>query len=109
MGRFDPREGEPHGRCVTCGIVLATEDDAAAHRTETFDTSTNRRSHTTSSTNPTRAQRIQSHVDSAVESAISDALDDLQGDIDSGHLTEDEIAEALRWHSDFADAWKEQN
>lgn len=107
MGRFDPREGEDYGACVDCGLALATNEDAKEHRTETMQPG--RSSRRTRGTNPDRASRIQSHIDSTVEAAISDALDDLQGDIDSGHLTEEEVVAALGWYSDFADAWKEQN
>lgn len=109
MGRFDPREGENYRSCKTCGITLATADDAKTHRSETYEPSVNGKSHTTVGNNPDRESRIQSHVDSAVEAAISDALDDLQGDIERGHLTEDKVIEALNWHSEFADAWKGQS
>ena len=109
MGRFDPREGEDYGKCETCGMKLTTSEAADEHRAETMDESPARRSHRTVGANPDRQSRIQSHVDSAVESAISDALDDLQGDIDRGDLTEEEVLDALRWHGDFADAWEASN
>jgi hypothetical protein len=108
MGRFDPREGEPYGKCVTCGITLQTNRDGVEHRAATRPAGVGK-SHATQATNPDRESRIQRHVDSAVESAISDALDDLQGDVDRGDVTEAEIAEALRWHTDFHKEWKAGN
>lgn len=107
MSRFDTREGEKYGVCVTCGIQLATAAEAKEHRMKTLEESVDRKSHSTVGSD--RESRIQSHIDSAVESAISDALDDLQGDVDRGDLTEDEVAEGLRWHSEFLDAWKGGN
>lgn len=104
--RFDPLPGEAYGSCVDCGISLATSDDADAHRRESYR---NGSSHTTRGTNPDRERRIQSHVNDVVSMAIADALDDLQGDIDNGHITEEEMVDALRWHSDFADAWKDNS
>ncbi|MGN7861475.1 hypothetical protein ACTJI8_12915 [Microbacterium sp. 22303] len=104
-GRFDPREGENYGECMDCGIALTTGADAEAHRAETMAGAP--RSHRTRGMNPDRESRIRSHVDAVVSAAISDALDELQGDIDDGHATEEEIVTALAWHSDFASEWKE--
>lgn len=105
MSRFDPRPGEDHGMCVDCGIPLATSVDAAAHRQATM--APGRSSHRTRATNPDRGDRIESHVDSVVERAISHALDELQGDIDRGLVTAEEIVGALWRHDEFLEAWKE--
>lgn len=106
-GRFDPREGEDYGVCTDCGLKLATWDDAQQHMIAT--TPPTGGSHTVSGTNPTRESRIRSRVADAIEDAIRDALDDLQGDVDRGDLTEEEVATALTGWPEFAEAWDEDN
>ena len=109
MGRFDPIEGADYGNCVTCGAVFVTRDDADKHRTETMDESPIRRSHTTRGLNRTREERIQSWADDIVQDAISDAIDNLRDEVASANVSWDEVFEALRWHSDFADEWEKQS
>jgi ribosome-binding protein aMBF1 (putative translation factor) len=99
MSRFDPIEGADYGVCGDCGIPLSSEQAAKDHRTETMRPGAS--SHGTRATNPSRAERIQLFVDSTVEAAIEDALDELGGE----DVSDAEIAEALGWHSEFADAW----
>lgn len=104
-GKYDQIEGVPYGRCVDCGIELATDADGIAHRAATMGPSGQGPSHSTRAENAPRAQRIQQMVDHTVYDAIEEALDKLRDEIDRGDVTADEVREALRWHSDFGDAW----
>ena len=105
MTKFDPTPGVAYGECVTCGIVLETDDDAKAHRAATMGAG-GRRSHSTRGVNPTREDRIQSWADGLVEDAISNALDNLRDEVARANVSWDEVYEALTWHSEFADEWK---
>ncbi|EYT61643.1 hypothetical protein [Microbacterium sp. UCD-TDU] len=107
MSRFDPIDGADYGACDDCGITLPTEQAAKDHRAATM--SPGKSSHRTRASNPTRVDRIQSHVDGVVEDAISEALDDLRNEVGRANVTWDEIHEALKWHSEFADEWEKQS
>lgn len=104
MGRFDPIPDRAYGECVTCGLVLSTSEDAEAHRKETMPSGG--RSHSTRGFNPPREDRIQGFVDRVVGDAIEDALYRLQEVVDAAEMTPAEVAAALGWHSDFAEAWE---
>lgn len=105
MSRFDQDPSQPYGHCVTCEITLATQQDANAHMSETFDGG---KSHTTRATNLTRQQHIERAVGFEVEAAISDAIESLGRLVDRGDATSDEIGQALRLYSDFGGAWEER-
>lgn len=104
-GKYDQIEGVPYGHCADCGIELATDEDGAAHRAETMGPSGHGPSHRTRAENAPRAERVQRMVDHTVYDAIEEALDKIREEIDRGDVTTEEVREALRWHSDFSDAW----
>jgi hypothetical protein len=102
-GRFDPEEGKPYGHCTRCESKpeFATQKDAHDHLAAG-------EGHSVRITNPDRTHRIQSAVDDIVEDAIQSALEKVDEDIIRRYgATEEEVTEALKWHSDFADDWEE--
>lgn len=113
--RFNPREGEPYGRCVECeGVTFETPELASAHMNETFEArTTGRQGHRVRITNPTRARRIESYIESIVDNAIAEAIDRISdlthgSRIRAADATEAEITEALSHSSDeFGEAWAE--
>lgn len=108
--RFSPAADEPYGSCKNCDALFATREEMSAHLSETFEQGgrVNGNGHTARVTNSTRAERIRSHVQFAIESAIYDFMEEMERDIDRGHLTAEEVREALGGHPDFGDAWEER-
>lgn len=118
----DTETGTEYAVCVTCGVKLATPDDARAHGTETLEaakaanpdwvTKGQISGHAHRVVNPTpeelEKRRIRRAVGDAVDDALTDAIDKLWRRIDRGDVTEEEVAVELR-HSypDFADAWED--
>lgn len=96
--RFDPVPDVPHGTCRDCDVTTATNEDTSRHLRDS--------GHAMWITNPDRERRIRSAVNRVVTYAIDGALEDLWPLLDMG-ATEDEIAEALHWYSDFSEAWQE--
>ncbi|VXB23595.1 hypothetical protein [Citricoccus sp. K5] len=102
--QFEPTPGQPYGKCNDCGAVIDSQADGRKHMSETFEQAKaegRSKGHSISVLNPSREGRIQNAVDRIVQDAIDDALEDLE-DLD---LDDDEIGEALVWHSSFRDAW----
>lgn len=106
MSIFDPIEGADYGLCLNCGAKLVTETDASAHMHTTFEESKDK-GHRVRVLNPSRARRIESRVSSLIDNAIQDALEEFYRLVERYQVSTEEIAEALRWHSEFADAWQE--
>ena len=111
MSTFDPIPGKPYGTCLTCSLDIETEEASREHMSQTLDEAKARgeepRSHRVTITNPPRTDRIRARVACIVEDAINESMYDLDRLVDRGEVTEAEIAEALRWHPDFADAREE--
>lgn len=104
--RFDPDPSKPYGRCKTCGIELGTQGDARSHMDDTMRASGGK-SHSVWIANPNRATRIKWEASRIVDSAIDRALEEFDDLVQRGQLTNEEVAEALHMHPDFADAWED--
>ena len=110
--RFDPVAGEPYGLCAECGMTMATEDDAREHMSTTFEAAKAKggsKGHGVRITNPGRGARIEREVSSLVDDSIQRAMEDIDNLVERGDATTEEINEALRWYSDFHEAWDEYN
>ncbi|MBC9927204.1 hypothetical protein [Leucobacter sp. cx-169] len=110
-GRFDPEEGVPYGRCLSCEgeVLFASKEAASEHMSATFEEAQKaggRSGHRISVLNQTREMRIQSEIDDIVDKAMIDVMDDALRLI--GDATEEEITKAFRHATaDFSDAWYE--
>lgn len=105
MSSYDPDPDKPYGECVTCGVSLATQEDAKAHRADTRPANMGS-SHSTRSTNPSRTERIESELQRLADDALYDFVDQAEDLLDDG-VTEDEIKAAMRMvDADFSDAWE---
>ena len=110
MSAFDPIPGRSYGTCLTCSLDIETEEASREHMSQTFDEAKARgesTSHRITITNAPRADRIRARVACIVEDAINESMRDFDRLVDRGDITEAELAEALRWHPDFADAREE--
>lgn len=110
MGRFDPVEGKPYGKCNDCGIEVADKEESSDHLAETFAAAKaegGSKSHSVSVLNADRVGRISNEVSRTVDAAIENAMDDLWRLVDSGDASEGEIEAGLAFHSEFRDAWRE--
>lgn len=97
--RFNPDVDKTHAKCKDCDAELESPGQVTEHL--------NYNKHTVSILNPTRERRIESEVSWIVDNAITDALDELDNLIRRNHVTRAEITSALKWFSDFGDAWAE--
>lgn len=107
--RFDPDEGKPYGKCLTCGIDLATDADAKAHRTETAEAAHaagKNGGHGTRTLNAPRAERIENEVDSLVQDAYESFVEELQKLVNGRHITEAEATTAVFHFDGFDEAWR---
>lgn len=110
-GRFDPHNPEdPRGKCTSCALVLATEEDVKKHLSETFEAAKAAGStsgHGVQILRSTRAELIQRYVSSELDDALNEVVDDLFKVIDRGDATRAEITEAVKWqYADLSDAWE---
>jgi hypothetical protein len=101
--KFDPKEGVDYGRCNDCDAKLPTNEESSNHMSETFKDG---KSHSVRVLNPDRHERIQREVDDEVSDAVQRAMEELDGLVERGDASAEEIFQALGWHSDFADAWQ---
>lgn len=107
-----PEQNAPYGKCNDCGLVLATQEESRQHHMETLpehpDESGRRVSHSTQVLNPSRQEKLASHIARIIEDALYQANEDLEEleDLDGGY-TQDEIKTALRHHADFHTAYEE--
>lgn len=106
-----PAEVEkPYAVCKTCGVDLPTPDDASRHAKETMqpiDGTVNARSHTWQVINPTPQELAEREVRWVVEGALTDFCFELDRLIERGKVTREQVTEALRGYSDFADSWED--
>lgn len=100
--RFNQDESRPHGRCLTCGITIATAEDGNTHMSETMGDAG---SHQILSNNPTRERRISVAVDEIVNASIDKAMEAVDMLISREEITEEEAATALKSWPDFEEAW----
>lgn len=108
--RFDPVAGEDYGLCTDCGVSLASEGEAHTHMSSTFheaEAKGGSKGHRISILNPSRGTRVERGVRWIVEDAVRRAVEEIDDLVEQGHASTDEIREALRWYSDFSDAWDE--
>ena len=106
--RFEPREDENYGKCLSCGIDIVAVEDSVGHMNETFSaTKAGERGHTISVLNPTRLSRIQNGIDSVLDDAMTRAAEEVDRMIDNNDITEAEAQTAIANYSDFADFWEE--
>lgn len=129
--RFSPIPDKPYGSCVTCGIELATKDDASTHMRETMkpvkEGSVTARGHSTRATNPPREDRVRRYIESVLEEAVEDnhdidfstrsvivtdravddAIETLLADAERGDLAYAEVTENLKRQDEFEDAWRD--
>lgn len=103
---FDQLPDEPYGECADCDLVIDTESTARQHMSDTVGSKGNS-SHSIKVTNPTRPDRIRSALQTVVDDAINDAMEEIDRMVSRAHLTDEEVAEALRWWPDFHDTWTE--
>lgn len=110
MNIFDPIEGADYGLCADCEMKLPTQEEARAHMSSTCEEANAKgisKGHRVRILNPDRASRIKSRVSSMVDDAIQDAMEEIYRLVERDQASTEEITEALRWHSDFAEAWEE--
>ncbi|HEX7352525.1 hypothetical protein [Brachybacterium sp.] len=129
--RFNPDPDKPYGSCVTCGLELATTEDAQAHRSATVepvnDGAVVARGHRTQGTNPPREERVRRYIERVLEdaaednhdidfstrtftvtdSAVDEAIEALLRDAERGDLAYPEITANLKHEHEFYDAWLE--
>lgn len=129
--RFNPDPTKPYGICVTCGIELATTEDAREHRSATVkpvnDGAVVARGHRTRATNPPRNDRVRRYIAQVLEDAVDNdleidfpsrtftvtdravekAIDVLLADAERGDLAYPEITENLKHEHEFYDAWRD--
>lgn len=104
---FDPVEGVDYGLCTECGAEMKTFEDARSHQFKTLNESegVNRKSHSIRVLNAPREIRIKSKIMEMVGDALDNLNIDLEDLVNDGHLTEDEITEALRGCDSPSDSW----
>lgn len=110
--RFDPAPDGDYGVCAQCGINLATQDEANAHMSATFEDAKaqgHSRGHGVQVLNPDRKARIEREVGGVVDRAIQRAMDDLDDLVSRRHVSAEEVRKALTWYTDFQEAWDEYN
>lgn len=129
--RFNPDPDKPYGTCVTCGIELATTEEAQEHRSATVKPVTDgavvARGHRTRGTNPPRDERVRHYIEQVLEDAVEDnhdidfstrsftvtdgavdkAIEALLRDAERGNLAYPEITANLKREPEFYDAWLE--
>lgn len=111
MGRFEPQEGMPYGKCSTCEEEFETKDLAYDHMSNTTplnEDGEGKRSHSISVINAPREDRVKHEVSQIVDDSITDALNRLDGLVSTKELSFDEVRDALKSHWDFGDAWIEE-
>lgn len=107
--------GTHYAECTNCDETFADREAARAHASATLAATgvpgIAARGHAYRVVNPTpeeqAASRARYTVDRAIEDAQQSAFEDLDRAIRRGNVTEESITDALRWYSDFADAWDE--
>ena len=104
--RFNPREGTAYGRCIDCELVLDERADATEHMSQTRQGT--RRSHRVRVSNPDRAMRVSTTVSQIVQAHLSEAVDEIAELVHAGHITTEEVEQALSWHSDALDVWRKR-
>ena len=104
---FDTEEGVNYGKCLSCGIDVETAEQGRQHQLETLNESeeANRKSHSIRILNMPREARIKSKIMDMVGDALDNLNIDLEDLVNDGHLTEDEITEALRGCDSPSDSW----
>lgn len=94
--RYNPRESEDYGICIDCDAVFLTEQEQESHMSETLKTSTNKRSHSVRTINPSRLERIDNAIDSLVEDAMDEVCRGIDDLISFNHITEEEALQVIR-------------
>lgn len=110
--RFNAEPDSDYGKCQTCGIPLATQEDANAHGIAALQETTldgKKAPHTISVLNPTRERRISRAISDIISDAIDEAMEEIERLLDKDHLDHQEIEQALQGHPDFAEAWEERD
>ncbi len=121
MNRFDQDPDAPYARCTAegCGFVAATREEMDEHARET-STPTGEtvgiiaQSHPYRVVNPTRAERIQRHIDMEASDAIDNAVSEFVESVYRLHSREgvplSELTAAVaraQTEVDFRSAWGE--
>lgn len=104
--RFEPREDENYGKCLSCGIDIVTVEDSVEHMNSTMKDSPTG-SHSVSVINPTRLSRVQNGIDSVLDDALTRAAEEVDRMIDNNDITMEEADKAAANWPDFADFWDE--
>lgn len=104
---FDPKEGVNYGKCLSCGIRVETFEQGRQHQLETLEESeeANRKSHSIQVLNAPRELRIKRKIMEMVDDALDNLNIDLEDLVNDGHLTEEEVTEALRGCDSPSDKW----
>lgn len=103
---FDPIEGKNYGKCGTCNLDIATEQDSDDHMAATANsvkTIHGQASHSITVHNPSREERIEQFVENLVEEAIREVSDKLYDMVQEGKFDTAEVLEGLNKYDDFRD------
>lgn len=99
-------EDKPHATCLTCEQNLVTPADLTAHLRETSKPDGGR-SHRARILRLTRSQEVDSIVGREVSDAIDEFCENIARRIQCKQISEQEVTQAIRFYSDFADGWEE--
>lgn len=104
-------ESTAHSKCVTCGEFLATPEDAANHRQQTFGERKNEQgysaSHQTRTINPTEDEQLAAKIHRIIDNAIEEAVDEIGEILYNNKDSHKVINDAMKGYSDFEEAWEE--
>lgn len=102
--RFDPDPAAPYGRCLGCGVVVASEGDASTHLLAGAGAGGG---HGVRVENPSRQRRIELEVDRLLDDALQGLFSRVDDLVARGDVTEAEASGAFSRHPDIAEAWEE--
>lgn len=124
---FEPDPDQPYGRCQDCTATFQDRAQLQEHLNATYRASSEKHSHMTRISNPSRLERVERHVHGLIETAMrahiseldidthefeifeddfeTEVLDQLDAIVDDGHATEYEVKAALSSQNTLQETW----
>lgn len=106
---FAPDDTTTYGKCLECGLLLPTREEASAHMSETLAQSNKRVGHRVRLNPNTDEQRAKHLVARAIDDAVERFCEEIDIAVSRGDMTKKDAVEAMSDYPDFADAWQEWN